>query len=134
MKPVGRYRRSGTRRLCGWGDASRIRGTAVSRGYQDTLVAAPLSEKEDTARRLRQFLRNLLPRKHGRHLYKELLYQKVETYTFILKQSTAYFESSGYSCETAIAEVNGYVTAASTYEGQKWLCIQSLPFLTSDCP
>ena len=100
-------------------------------GYQDTLFTAPLPKKEMQPGGFRG-PKEFAPRKHGRHLYKNCYISG--NIDFIFGSATAYFESCELFMRNRNAEVNGYVTAASTYEGQKYGYVFNHCHFTSDCP
>lgn len=101
-------------------------------GYQDTLFTAPLPKKEKQAGGFKG-PKEFAPRRMGRHLYKDCYI--AGNVDFIFGSATAYFEN----CELFMkqrekGEINGYVTAPSTYEGQKYGYVFHDCRFTSDCP
>lgn len=86
-------------------------------GSQDTLFTAPLPPEAYEKNGFRG-PKEFAPRKNGRHYYKNCFIRG--DIDFIFGGAAAYFEDCElYSQETG-AEINGYVTAASTPEGQKY--------------
>lgn len=101
-------------------------------GFQDTLFTAPLPLKEMQPGGFRG-PKEFEPRINGRHLYKNCYIEGNIDYIF--GGATAYFEN----CElfTIMREnqaICGYVTAASTLEGQKYGYVFNHCKFTSDCP
>ena len=112
-------------------------------GHQDTLFTGPLPPKE---KELNGFIgpKQYAPRINGRHYYKNCYI--CGDVDFIFGSATAYFENceieslSRYEGEDAYdekghAKIQGYVTAASTAEGQEYGYVFSNCKLTgSQCP
>lgn len=84
---------------------------------QDTLFTGPLPPKEIEKN---GFVgpKQHAPRINGRHLYKDCLIRG--DIDFIFGSGTAYFENCEIFSQDIKQEVNGYVTAASTPEGQDY--------------
>lgn len=101
-------------------------------GYQDTLFTAPLPKQE---KQMGGFKgpKEFAPRRHGRHLYKDCFISG--NIDFIFGSATAYFEN----CELFMRDrqgedIKGYVTAPSTYEGERYGYVFNHCRFTSDCP
>ena len=112
-------------------------------GNQDTLFTGPLPEKEIEPGGFRGPLEHA-PRIPGRHYYTKC---RIEgNVDFIFGGAAAYFEECEIFCrnpepekypcreEGSAVPVLGYITAASTPEGQKYGYVFSRCRLTSDCP
>ena len=104
-------------------------------GHQDTLFTGPLPPKEiepDGFIGPKQFA----PRINGRQYYKNCYI--CGDIDFIFGSATAYFESCVIEslCRTTNANgIQGYITAASTPEGQEYGYIFSdCRFISKDCP
>lgn len=100
-------------------------------GFQDTLFTAPLPQKElqpGGFKGPKQFA----PRRHGRHLYKNCYI--AGNIDFIFGGATAYFEDCEIFMKNREGDVKGYVTAPSTFEGQKYGYVFNGCRFTSDCP
>lgn len=100
-------------------------------GYQDTLFTAPLPEKELQPGGFKG-PKEFAPRRHGRHLYKECFISG--NIDFIFGSATAYFEECEIFMRNRNDVLNGYVTAPSTYDGQKYGYVFNKCRFTSDCP
>ena len=100
-------------------------------GWQDTLFTAPLPPKEIEKN---GFIgpKQYAPRINGRHLYKNCFISG--DVDFIFGGATAYFEGCEIFCRTRDGEAEGYVTAASTPEGQAYGYVFSGCRFTSDAP
>jgi pectinesterase len=101
-------------------------------GYQDTLFTAPLPFKEMQPGGFKG-PKQFAPRRMGKHLYKDCYISG--NIDFIFGSATAYFEN----CELFMRkrtgkDINGYVTAPSTYENQKYGYVFNHCRFTSDCP
>lgn len=100
-------------------------------GSQDTLFTGPLPPKEIEKNGFvgpKQFA----PRINGRHWYRRC-YLRGDI-DFIFGSATAYFEECEIFSQNIQKPVNGYVTAASTPEGQKYGYVFSRCHFTGDCP
>lgn len=100
-------------------------------GNQDTLFTAPLPPKEiepDGFLGPKQFA----PRTSGRHYYKDCYIEG--DVDFIFGGATAYFENCELFSKNTGKEINSYVTAASTPEGQKFGYVMKNCRFTSNCP
>lgn len=98
---------------------------------QDTLFTGPLPPKEIEKN---GFIgpKQYAPRINGRHYYKGCLIRgEVD---FIFGSATAYFEGCELFSVNTGQEINGYVTAASTPEGQEYGYVFRHCRFTSDCP
>lgn len=100
-------------------------------GHQDTLFTAPLPKKEKQAGGFKG-PKEFAPRRMGRHLYKECYI--AGNVDFIFGSATAYFENCELFMKQRKNDINGYVTAPSTYEGQKYGYVFQNCRFTSDCP
>ena len=101
-------------------------------GYQDTLFTAPLPQKEMQPGGFKG-PKEFAPRKVGKHLYKNCYI--AGNIDFIFGGAIAYYEG----CEIFMRNRNddtlsGYVTAPSTFEGQKYGYVFNHCRFTSDCP
>lgn len=104
-------------------------------GFQDTLFTAPLPQKEMQPGGFKG-PKQFAPRKVGRHLYKDCYI--AGNVDFIFGGATAYFEN----CEIFMKKrdtddadkPHGYVTAPSTFEGQKYGYVFNNCRFTSNCP
>ena len=101
-------------------------------GYQDTLFTAPLPMKEMQPGGFKGS-KEFAPRRVGRHLYKNCYL--AGNIDFIFGGGIAYFDG----CEIFMKyrdddELSGYVTAPSTFEGQKYGYVFNHCRFTSDCP
>ncbi len=100
-------------------------------GHQDTLFTGPLPEQEYEKGGFRGPT-EFAPRVQGKQLYKNCFISgEVD---FIFGSAEAYFDGCeifSYNCNK---EINGYVTAASTYEGKETGYVFYNCRLTSDCP
>lgn len=100
-------------------------------GHQDTLFTGPLPPKEIEKN---GFIgpKQYAPRINGRHYYKNcFICGEVD---FIFGSATCYFEDCELFSKNVGKEVNGYVTAASTPEGQEYGYVFHHCRFTSDCP
>lgn len=98
---------------------------------QDTLFTGPLPPKEIEKN---GFIgpKQYAPRINGRHYYRNCLIRgEVD---FIFGSATAYFENCEMFSVNTGQEINGYVTAASTPEGQEYGYVFYNCRFTSDCP
>lgn len=112
-------------------------------GHQDTLFTGPLPPKE---KELNGFIgpKQYAPRINGRHYYKNCYI--CGDVDFIFGSATAYFENCTIESllrinaseafdENGNARIQGYVTAASTAEGQEYGYVFSkCKFISSQCP
>lgn len=99
-------------------------------GHQDTLFTGPLPPKEIQPGGFigpKQFA----PRRNGRQYYKNCFIQG--DIDFIFGSATAYFEACEIYSNNRGKEINGYVTAPSTKEGQTFGYVFSNCQFTSDC-
>ncbi len=100
-------------------------------GHQDTLFTGPLPEQEYEKGGFRGPT-EFAPRIQGKQLYRKCFISgEVD---FIFGSAEAYFDGCeifSYNCNK---EINGYVTAASTYEGKETGYVFYNCRLTSDCP
>ena len=99
-------------------------------GHQDTLFTAPLPKKEKQAGGFKG-PKEFAPRRMGRHLYKDCYI--AGNVDFIFGSATAYFENCELFMKQRKNDINGYVTAPSTYEGQKYGYVFQNCRFTSDC-
>lgn len=100
-------------------------------GYQDTLFTAPLPKKENKPGGFKG-PKEFAPRRHGRHLYKDCFISG--NIDFIFGSATAYFENCEIFMRNRNDALSGYVTAPSTYEGEKYGYVFNHCRFTSDCP
>lgn len=101
-------------------------------GYQDTLFTAPLPLKEMQPGGFRG-PKEFAPRINGRHLYKDCYIEG--NIDFIFGGATAYFEGCElFTIRREHQDVCGYVTAASTLEGQEYGYVFNHCRFTSNCP
>lgn len=100
-------------------------------GYQDTLFTAPLPKKEMQPGGFKG-PKEFAPRRHGRHLYKNCYISG--NVDFIFGSATAYFEGCEIFMRNRNDAICGYVTAPSTYEGEKYGYVFNHCRFTSDCP
>ncbi len=98
---------------------------------QDTLFTAPLPPSSIEKNGFRGPKENA-PRINGRHFYKNC-YIRGDV-DFIFGSATAYFEQCEIFSQDIESEVKGYVTAASTPEGQEYGYVFSKCRFTSNCP
>ena len=100
-------------------------------GNQDTLFTAPLPPKEIETN---GFLgpKQLSPRISGRHYYKNCYIEG--DVDFIFGGAAAYFDQCTFFSKNTGKEINGYVTAASTPEGQKYGYVMDHCSFHSNCP
>lgn len=97
---------------------------------QDTLFTAPLPPSSIEKNGFKGPKENA-PRINGRHLYRNC-YIRGDV-DFIFGSATAYFEECEIFSQERESEEKGYVTAASTAEGQKYGYVFSKCKFTSDC-
>lgn len=100
-------------------------------GGQDTLFTAPLPPKEIEPGGFtgpKQFA----PRISGRHYYKDCYLEG--DIDFIFGGAAAYFENCEFFSKDIGRPINGYVTAASTPEGQKYGYVMQSCRFTGNCP
>jgi pectinesterase len=100
-------------------------------GHQDTLFTGPLP-KEPAKPGGFTGKTEFAPRRVGRQLYRNC-YIEGEV-DFIFGSAVAYFEDCELHSLDRHMEVNGYVTAASTYEGEKYGYVFHNCHFTSNCP
>jgi len=100
-------------------------------GYQDTLFTAPLPKKEKQAGGFKG-PKEFAPRRVGRHLYKDCYI--AGNVDFIFGGAVAYFENCEIFMKSRNNPVSGYVTAPSTFEGQKYGYVFNHCRFTGDCP
>ncbi len=100
-------------------------------GHQDTLFTGPLPFKEIEKGGFRGPT-EFAPRIPGRQLYRRC-YIEGEV-DFIFGSAHAAFDECELFSLNCGNEINGYVTAASTYEGEKYGYIFRNCRFTSDCP
>ncbi len=100
-------------------------------GHQDTLFTGPLPFKEIEKGGFRGPT-EFAPRIPGRQLYRRC-YIEGEV-DFIFGSACAVFDECELFSLNCGREVNGYVTAASTYKGEKYGYIFRNCRFTSDCP
>lgn len=105
-------------------------------GSQDTLFAAPLPPKEIEPEGFRG-PKEYAPRTRGRHHYKNCYIRG--DIDFIFGGAAAYFEQCEIFSQRTDAlpekgKIYGYITAASTPEGQEYGFVFSRCRLSSDCP
>lgn len=100
-------------------------------GHQDTLFTGPLPNEEAIKGGFKgptEFAK----RKVGRQTYSNC-YIEGEV-DFIFGSATAYFDNCQIHSLNRNEEVNGYVTAPSTYEGEKYGYVFNKCHFTSNCP
>ncbi|MGB4658082.1 MAG: pectinesterase family protein [Mobilitalea sp.] len=100
-------------------------------GGQDTLFTAPLPPVEHEKYGFRG-PKEFAPRLCGQHYYKNCFISG--DVDFIFGGATAYFEGCEIFSRNIQKEVNGYITAASTPEGQSFGYVFNQCQFTSDCP
>ncbi len=100
-------------------------------GYQDTLFTAPLPQKELQPGGFKG-PKEFAPRRVGRHLYKDCYI--AGNVDFIFGGATAYFEGCELFMKERKQPIKGYVTAPSTFEGQKYGYVFDRCRFTSECP
>jgi len=100
-------------------------------GNQDTLFTGPLPPKEIEKNGFNGPKQNA-PRMNGRHYYYRCYI--CGDIDFIFGSATAYFEECELFSKNRDDEVCGYVTAASTPEGQAYGYVFEHCRFTSDCP
>lgn len=98
---------------------------------QDTLFTAPLPPTTIEKNGFRGPKEDA-PRINGRHLYRNC-YIRGDV-DFIFGSATAYFEQCEIFSQDKESEVKGYITAASTPEGQEYGYVFSKCKFTSNCP
>ena len=100
-------------------------------GGQDTLFTAPLPPKEIEPN---GFVGpgQLRPRNSGRHYYRNCYIEG--DIDFIFGGATAYFENCEFFSRDIGREVNSYVTASSTPEGQAYGYVMEHCRFTGNCP
>jgi pectinesterase len=100
--------------------------------YQDTIFIAPLPKKEIQPGGFRG-PKEFAPRRLSRQLYKDCYI--VGNVDFIFGSGIAYFENCEIAMVNRDRDVAGYVTAPSTYEGQKYgFVFNHCNFTNIDCP
>lgn len=100
-------------------------------GWQDTIFTAPLPLQEREPGGFRG-PKEFAPRINGRHYFRNCFVQgEVD---FIFGSATAYFEGCEFFSLNIGQEINGYVTAASTPEGQTYGYVMDHCRFTSNCP
>ena len=100
-------------------------------GHQDTLFTGPLPEQEYEEG---GFIgpTEFAPRVQGKQIYKNCFISgEVD---FIFGSAEAYFDGCEIFSYDCGKEINGYVTAASTYEGRETGYVFNNCRFTSDCP
>lgn len=100
-------------------------------GHQDTLFTGPLPEQEYEKGGFRGPT-EFAPRVQGRQLYRRC-YISGEV-DFIFGSAEAYFDGCDIFSYNCNKEINGYVTAASTYNDREVGYVFNNCRLTSDCP
>lgn len=100
-------------------------------GHQDTLFTGPLPKVEANTGGFKGPT-EFAERRLCRQLYKNC-YIEGEV-DFIFGSAAAYFENCELHSLNRNMEINGYVTAASTYEEQEYGYVFNNCRLTSDCP
>ena len=100
-------------------------------GHQDTLFTGPLPNEEAHAGGFKGPT-EFSERRLCRQLYKDC-YIEGEV-DFIFGSATAYFENCELHSLNRGMDINGYVTAASTYANQEYGYVFNHCRLTSDCP
>lgn len=100
-------------------------------GGQDTLFTAPLPPKEIEPN---GFLgpKQHAPRLSGRHYYKDCYIEG--DIDFIFGGATAYFENCELYSKNIGKDINSFVTAASTPEGQEYGYVMQGCRFTGNCP
>lgn len=98
---------------------------------QDTLFTAPLPPSAIEKNGFKGPKENA-PRINGRHLYRNC-YIRGDV-DFIFGSATAFFQECEIFSQDIDSDVNGYVTAASTPEGQEYGYVFSKCKFTSNCP
>jgi len=100
-------------------------------GGQDTLFTAPLPPMAIEKHGFRG-PKEFAPRLMGRHYYKDCYI--CGDVDFIFGGATAYFEGCEIFSKNIGKEINGYVTAASTPEGEAYGYVFDHCHFTSNCP
>lgn len=101
-------------------------------GYQDTLFTAPLPKKEVKPGGFKG-PKEFAPRRVGRQLYKDCYI--AGNVDFIFGGAIAYFENCEiFMKDRQASDVCGYVTAPSTFEGQKYGYVFNNCHFSGDCP
>lgn len=100
-------------------------------GHQDTLFTGPLPHEEAKAGGFRGPT-EFAERKPGRQLYQSC-YIEGEV-DFIFGSAIAYFNNCELHSLNRNMDINGYVTAASTYAGQEYGYVFNNCRFTSNCP
>lgn len=100
-------------------------------GFQDTLFAAPLPRKEKEPGGFRG-PKEFAPRKQGRHYYKNCFISG--NIDFIFGGATAYFEECEIFMQNRNDDINGYVTAPSTFQEIEYGFVFNKCRFTSNCP
>ena len=100
-------------------------------GCQDTIFTGPLPPKE---LKPGGFIgpKQFAPRVNGRQYYKDCFIRG--DVDFIFGSATAYFENCEIFSNNRGEEINGYVTAPSTPEGQEYGYVFESCHFTSNCP
>jgi pectinesterase len=99
--------------------------------FQDTLFAAPLPLKEMQIGGFKG-PKEFAPRRLGRHLYRNCYI--AGNIDFIFGGAIAYFEGCELFMKCRDEDINGYVVAPSTFEGQKYGFVFNHCHFTSNCP
>lgn len=100
-------------------------------GGQDTLFTAPLPPKEIEPNGFVGPGQNR-PRVNGRHYYKDCYIEG--DIDFVFGGATAFFENCEFFSKDIGREVNSFVTAASTPEGQAYGYVMDHCRFTGNCP
>ena len=100
-------------------------------GHQDTVFTAPLPEKKKDGS---SFEEELKPKQHPKafRVYFKECFIKGDV-DFIFGGATAFFDQCEIFSGARDMEPSGYITAASTPQGQKWGYVFSNCRLTGDC-
>lgn len=99
-------------------------------GHQDTLFTAPLPQVPFEKNGFRGPKENA-PRVNGRHYYKDCYISG--DVDFIFGSATAFFENCEIFSRELNQEINGYITAASTPQGQAYGYVFSHCHFTGNC-
>lgn len=100
-------------------------------GWQDTIFNAPLPQTEREPGGFRG-PKEFAPRINGRHYFRNCFVQgEVD---FLFGSATAYYENCELFSLNIGEEINGYVTAASTAEGQEYGYVLKNCRFTGNCP
>ena len=98
---------------------------------QDTILQVPFRQRKSKPN---GFIgpKQYAPRINGRHYYKDCFIREILILFF--GSATAYFENCELYSQDIGREINGYVTAASTPEGQEYGYVFEGCHFTGNCP